>query len=45
LDLALSVFINGLIGVLVGMTVLYFTMKLISLVAQRQEQSQETEEE
>lgn len=35
---ALSVFINGILGVFVGMAVLYFTIKLISLAAERRQQ-------
>ena len=37
MELALSIFSNGIIGVFAGMTVLYFTMKLISLVAEHME--------
>lgn len=32
---ALSVFVNGILGVFVGMAVLYFTIKLISFVVAR----------
>ena len=31
----ISVFINGILGVFVGMAVLYVTIKLISLAAER----------
>ena len=35
---ALSVFVNGILGVFVGMAVLYVTIKLISLAAYRGQQ-------
>ena len=34
----ISVFVNGILGVFVGMAVLYLTIKLISLVARHGQQ-------
>jgi hypothetical protein len=33
LETALGIFVNGITGVVIGMTVLYLAMKLIALIA------------
>jgi len=37
LQLPLEIFVNGIIGVFAGMVVLYFAIKIISLIAGKQE--------
>ena len=41
MEQVISVFINGITGVFAGMTVLYVMIRLMSLLAERQEQKPE----
>ena len=41
LDTALTIFVNGISGVFLGMAVLYLTMKIIALVAVGRSESED----
>ena len=42
MEQAIAVFINGITGVFAGMAVLYVTIRLMSLIAERTEQKPES---
>jgi len=43
LETALGIFINGITGVFIGMTVLYLAMKLIALIAKDRSDPEKTD--